>query len=92
MCSLIKPGGLLICEEFDLEAYSELKRIPQAVRFFQDEMRTWTASRGETYNVGRQLFPCVSGLGMFTGITVKVFALPLSPGWDGRTYSAVVSG
>jgi hypothetical protein len=89
ICALIKPGGHLILEEIDARAYSEHKETPEAVEFFYDRIYDWTTSKGETYDLGSELQPCVSKLGMFMDVTVKVLVVPFSPGWDGRECSGV---
>lgn len=81
--ALIKPGGHLILEEIDARTYSEHQETPEAVEFFYNRLYDWVASKGETYDVGSQLQPCVSNLGMFMDVTTKVLVVPFSPGWDG---------
>lgn len=84
ICALIKPGGHLVVEEIDARAYSEHPETPEAVTYFYDRLGDWIRSRGETYEVGSQLQPSVSKLGMFVDVTVRVLAVPFSPGWEGR--------
>ena len=91
ICALIKPGGHLILEEIDARTYSEHQETPEAVEFFYDRLYDWVASKGETYEVGCQLQPFVSRLGMFIDVTVKVLVVPFSPGWDGRKCCSTVS-
>ena len=83
-CALIKPGGHLILEEIDARAYCERQETPEAVKFFHDKLEDLATQRGQTQNVGYQLQPSVSKLGMFLDVTVKVLAVPFSPGWAGR--------
>ena len=91
ICALIKPGGHLILEELDARAYSEHQEsTPEAVTYFYDRVYDWVASKGETYDVGGELQPYVSRLGMFIDVTVKVLVVPFSPGWDGRKCSGVI--
>jgi len=85
VCALVKPGGHLILEEIDARAYSEHRETPEAVEFFYDRLYDWVSSKGETYDVGSELQPYLSKLGMFIDVTVKVLAVPFSPGWDGPT-------
>lgn len=84
ICALIKPGGHLILEEIDGRAFSEHQQVPEAVESFYDRLYDWVGSKGENYEVGRELQPCLSRLGMFMDVTVKVLTVPFSPGWDGR--------
>jgi hypothetical protein len=84
VCALIKPGGRLLLEEIDARPYSEHQETPEEVEYFYDRLYDWVISKGETYDVGSELQPCVSKLGMFMDVTVKVLAVPFSPGWDGR--------
>ena len=84
VCALIKPSGHLIVEEIDARVYSELQETPEAVTYFYDRLDDWIRSKGENYEVGSQLQPSVSKLGMFIDVTVKVLAVPFSPGWEGR--------
>ena len=84
VCALIKPGGRLILEEIDARPYSQHQETPEEVEHFYDRLYDWVASKGETYDVGSELQPCVSKLGMFMDVTVKVLVVPFSPGWDGR--------
>lgn len=79
----------MICEEFETRAYSAHGGTPKAVEFFHDRISEWAASRGESYDVGRELLPYVSGLEMFVDVTVKVSVVPLSSDSDGRTCSGV---
>ena len=90
ICALIKPGGHLILEEIDARAYSEHQETPGAVTYFYDRLYDWVSSKGETYDVGSELQPYVSKLGMFIDVTVKVLTVPFSPGWDGRKCSGVI--
>jgi len=83
VCALIKPGGRLILEEIDARPYSQHQETPKEVECFYDRLYDWVASKGETYDVGSELQPCVSKLGMFMDVTVKVLVVPFSPGWDG---------
>ncbi|KAF9647948.1 hypothetical protein BDM02DRAFT_2475950 [Thelephora ganbajun] len=83
MCALIKPGGYLALEELDARVYSEHQETPEEVKSFYDRIYDWVASKDETYDVGSELQPYVSKLGMFMDVTVKVLVVPLSPGWDG---------
>ena len=84
ICALIKPGGHLLLEEIDARAYCERQETPEAVKFFHDKLEDLASQRGQTQNVGHQLQPAVSKLGMFLDVTVKVLAVPFSPGWAGR--------
>lgn len=84
ICALIKPGGHLILEEIDARAYSEHQETPEAVEFFHDRLYDRASSKGETNDIGSELQPYVSRLGMFIDVTVKVLIVPFSPGWDGR--------
>lgn len=84
MCALIKPGGHLVLEEIDARTYCERQETPEAVKFFHDRLENLGSQRGQTQNVGHLLQPSVSKLGMFLDVTVKVLAVPFSPGWTGR--------
>ena len=64
--------------------YCERKETPAAVDFFHDRLTEWATQRGQTHDVGHQLQPAVSKLKMFPDVTVKVLAVPFSPGWVGR--------
>ena len=86
ICALIKPGGHLILDEIDARAYSEHKETPEAVTFFHDRIEDWTSQRGESQNIGNELQPCISKLGIFLDVTVKILVVPFSPGWDGRKW------
>ena len=86
ICALIKPGGHLIVEEIDARLYSEHRETPEAVTYFYDRLDDLVRLKGENYDVGSQLQPCVSKLGTFIDVTVKVLAVPFSPGWEGRKY------
>ena len=90
ICTLIKPGGHLILEEIDARTYSDHQETPEAVTYFYDRLYDWVSKKGETYDVGSELQPYVSKLGMFIDVTVKVLAVPFSPGWDGRKYSGLI--
>ena len=90
ICALIKPGGHLILEEIDARTYSDHQETPEAVTYFYDRLYDWVSKKGETYDVGSELQPYVSKLGMFIDVTVKVLAVPFSPGWDGRKCSGVI--
>jgi hypothetical protein len=90
ICALIKPGGHLILEEIDARAFSEHQETPEAVTFFHDRIDDWVSQKGETYDVGSELQPCVSKLGMFMDVTVKVLIVPFSPDWDGRKCLSVI--
>ena len=91
ICALIKPGGHLILEEIDARAYCERQETPEAVKFFHDRLEDMTSQRDQTQNVGHQLQPAVSKLGMFLDVTVKVLAVPFSPGWAGRKCDLAMS-
>lgn len=84
--ALVKPGGQFISEEIDARTYSEHREAPDAVKIFHDRIYDWAASKGETYSVGREVEPYISGLGTFVDIAVKILAIPFSPGWDGRKW------
>ena len=84
ICALIKPGGHLVLEEIDAQVYSEREETPEAVTYFYERMYDWVSSKGETYDVGSELQPYVSKLGLFIDVTVKILVVPFSPGWDGR--------
>lgn len=90
ICALIKPGGHLVLEEIDARVYSEHQETPEAVKYFYDNLYDWVNSRDATYDVGSELQPCLSKLGMFIDVTVKVLAVPFSPGWDGRKCSGAI--
>lgn len=90
MCALIKPGGYLILEEIDARTYSEHRETPEAVTFFYDRLADWASQKGETYDVGRELQPCISKMRMFHDVTVKVLTVPFSPDWAGRKCLSVV--
>jgi len=81
--ALIKPGGHLILEEIDARAYSEHQETPEAVKFFHDRLDDWVSQKGSTYDVGSELQPCISKLGIFLDVTVKILVVPFSPGWAG---------
>lgn len=86
VCALIKPGGHLLLEEIDARPYSENEEAPEDVEYFYDRLYDWVTSKNTTYEVGGELQPYISKLGMFMDVTVKVLAVPFSPGWDGRKY------
>jgi len=81
--ALIKPGGHLVLEDLDPRLYSERRETPEAVTYFYDKIADWVAAKGVTYEVGGELQPYLSRLGSFVDVTVKVLAVPFSPGWDG---------
>jgi len=83
ICALVKPGGRLLLEEIDARTYSEYRETPEEVTFFYDRLYDWVSAKGVTYDVGSELQPFLSKLGMFIDVTVKVLAVPFSPGWEG---------
>lgn len=90
VCALIKPGGHLLLEEIDARAYSEHQETPDVVNFFHDRIDDWVSQKDETYEIGRELQPYISKLGMFIDVTVKVLVVPFSPGWAGRKFLNVI--
>ena len=90
VCPLIKPEGHLILEEINARAYSEHRETPDVMNFFHDRTDDWVSQRDETYDVGRELQPYISKLGMLIDFTGKVLVAPFSPGWARRKFLNVI--